>query len=98
MFTIDRIANPLPNAAQTLEDQQFDNPESQELFLQCLTPIWHRDVCVFARCLKEYSDEAHLSAVKEAIQYSEKVHDSDDFSPDFEGKDGDSYLLLWNHT
>jgi hypothetical protein len=48
LFTVDRSAKPVPNAAQTLEDQQFEDPESQELFLQCLTPIWHRDICVFA--------------------------------------------------
>ncbi len=39
LFTIDRIAEPEPNAAQTLEDQQFEDPESQELFLQYLTPV-----------------------------------------------------------
>jgi hypothetical protein len=49
LFTVDRTAKPVPNAAQTLEDQQFEDPESQELFLQCLTPFWHRDICVFAR-------------------------------------------------
>ncbi len=48
LFTVDRTAKPVPNAAQTLEDQQFEDPESQELFLQCLTPIWHRDIRVLA--------------------------------------------------
>jgi hypothetical protein len=43
-------------------------------------------------------NEAHLSAVMAAIQYSEKIHDTDEFSPDFEGEDDDSYLLLQNHT
>ncbi len=38
LFTVDHTAEPVPNAAQTLEDQQFEDPESQELFLQCLTP------------------------------------------------------------
>jgi hypothetical protein len=52
LFTVDRNAKPETNAAQTLEDQQFEDPESQELFLQCLTPIWHRDICVFARQLE----------------------------------------------
>ncbi len=47
LFTVDRIAKPVPNAAQTLEDQQFEDPESQKLFLQCLTPVWHREICVF---------------------------------------------------
>ncbi len=67
LFTVDRTAKPVPNAAQILEDQQFEDPESQEPFLQCLTPVWHRDICVFSRRFKEYSDEAHLSAVKAAI-------------------------------
>jgi hypothetical protein len=53
--------------------------------------------------LKEYSNEAHLSTVMAAIQYSETLPDTnlqnvDDFSPDFEGKDDDSHLLLQNHT
>jgi hypothetical protein len=71
------------HAAQTLEDHQFEDPESQKLFLPCLTPVWHRD---------------HLSPVKAAIQYSEKIHDTDEFSPDFEGKDDDSFSLLQNPT
>ncbi len=49
LFTVDRTAKPVPNAAQTLEDQQFENPESKQLFLQCLAPIWHRDTRVFAQ-------------------------------------------------
>jgi hypothetical protein len=70
LFTIDRIAKPLPHAAQTLEDQHFEEPESQEPYLDCLTQAWHREICLFARQLKEYSNEAHLSAVMAAIQYS----------------------------
>ena len=48
LFTVDHIAKPVPNAAQTLQDQQFEDRESQELFLQCLTSVWHRDIHVFA--------------------------------------------------
>jgi hypothetical protein len=53
--------------------------------------------------LEEYSNKAHLSAVMAAIQYSETLPDTnpqkkDDFSPDFEGEDDDSYLLLQNPT
>jgi hypothetical protein len=29
LFTIDHVAKPLPNAAQTLEDQPFEKPEIQ---------------------------------------------------------------------
>ncbi len=93
----------LPNqylCAQTLQDQQFEDGESQELFLQCLTPIWHRDIRVFARQLEEYSNEAHLSAVKAAIQYSETLFQSqDDEGPDYKGKDEeDDYSCLQNPT
>ncbi len=49
LFTIDRIAKPLPNAAQTLEDQHFEEPESQQTYLDCLTPVWHREIRLFAR-------------------------------------------------
>ncbi len=47
LFAVDRTAKPVSNAAQTLEDQQFEDPERQKVFLQCLTPIWHRDMRVF---------------------------------------------------
>jgi hypothetical protein len=53
LFTVDRTAEPVPNAAQTLKDQQVEDPESQELFLQCLTPIWNRYIRVFARQMEE---------------------------------------------
>ncbi len=100
MFNAHHTAKPVPNAAQTLEDQQFEDPESQELFLQCLTPVWHRDICVFARRLEEYSNEAHLSAVKTAIKYSETLLQSqDDEVPDYEGEDEeDDYSCLQNPT
>ncbi len=67
LFTVDHIAEPEPNAAQTLKDQQFEEPESQELFLDCLTQVWHRNIHAFARQLEKYSNEARISAVKAAI-------------------------------
>jgi hypothetical protein len=76
LVTIDCIAEPLPNAAQTLEDQHFEEPESQEPFRDCLTQVWHREIHLFARQLEEYSNQAHLSAVMAAIQYSETLPDT----------------------
>jgi hypothetical protein len=100
LFTVDRNAEPEPNAAQTLENQQFEYPESQELFLQCFTPVWHRDIHAFARQSEEYSNEAHLSAVKAEIKYSESLLQSqNDFFPDFEASDDDDELsCLQNPT
>jgi hypothetical protein len=90
LFTADHIAEPVSNAAQRLEDQESEDPDKQDLFLQCLTPIWHRDIRVFAMQKEEYSNKAHFSSVLEAIQYSETlVQSQDDFSPDFEASDED---------
>ncbi len=92
MFTVDHIAKPVPNAAQILQNQQFEDQESQELFLQCLIPVWHRDIR-FSRRLEEYSNEAHSSAVKAAIQYYETLlQTQDDEVPDYEGEDEEDEL------
>ena len=53
LFTVDHTAEPVPNDAQRLEDQQFEDLESQELFPKCLTPVLRRDIRVFARQLEE---------------------------------------------
>jgi hypothetical protein len=88
LFTIDCVAKPVPNAAQTLEDQQFEDPESQQQYLHCITLVWHRDIRLSARQLEDYSSEAHLSTVLAAIQYSETLLQSqDDEVPNYEGKD-----------
>jgi hypothetical protein len=71
--TVDRTAEPATNAAQRLEDQEFEDPDNQELYLQCLTPIWHRDLPIFTRQTEEYSNKTHLSAVLAAIQYSDRL-------------------------
>jgi hypothetical protein len=63
-FTIDRIAKPVPNAAQTLEDHQFEDPESQQQYLDCITQVWHRaEIRLSARQLENYSSGDHRSAV-----------------------------------
>ena len=49
LFIIDPISKPLPNAAQTLEDTDFEEPESQQPYLDCLTWHWHKHVRLHAR-------------------------------------------------
>jgi hypothetical protein len=83
-----------------LEDQQFEDPESQQQYLDCITQVWHREIRLSARQLEDYSGEAHLSAVLAAIQYSETLLQSqDDEVPDYEGEDEeDEYSRLQNPT
>jgi hypothetical protein len=54
LFTIDRIAEPLPNGAQTLEDPHVEEAESQRPFFVCITQVWHEHIRLFARELEEY--------------------------------------------
>jgi hypothetical protein len=99
LFTIDHIAEPLPNAAQTLEGPNVEEPESQQPFFDCITQVCHQHIRLFARELEDYSNEAHYSIVMAAIQYSETLlQNQDDFSPELEGKDDDEYLLLQKPT
>jgi hypothetical protein len=49
LFSFDCVAKPLPNAAQTLEDQHFEEPESQEPYLDCPAQVWHRQILLCAR-------------------------------------------------
>ncbi len=98
MFTIDHIAKPVPNAAQTLEDEEF--PESQLKYLDCITQVWHREICLLARRLEDYSKKAHLSTVLAAIQYFDTLlQNQDDEVPDYEPSDEeDEYSHLQNPT
>jgi hypothetical protein len=59
LFTNDRVAKPLPTAAQTLKDPHFEESESQQPFFDCITQVWHQHIHLYARQLEGYSDEAH---------------------------------------
>jgi hypothetical protein len=67
LFIIEHVAKPVPNAAQTLEDQQFEDPENQQHYLDCITQVWHKEIRLSARQLEDYSGGAHLSAVLAAF-------------------------------
>jgi hypothetical protein len=71
LFTLDRVAKLLSNAAQTLEDPHVEEPESQQPFFDRITQVWHKHTRLFARVLEDYSNDAHLSTVIAAIHYSE---------------------------
>ena len=47
LFTIDRVAKPLPNAAQTLEDPHFEEPENQQPFFDCILHRFGTNIYVF---------------------------------------------------
>jgi hypothetical protein len=100
LFNIERVPKPVPNAAQTLKDQPFEDSESQQQHLDCNTQVWHREIRCLAKWLEDYSGEAHLSAVLAAVQYSETLfQNQDDEVPDFEPADEeDQYSHLQNPT
>jgi hypothetical protein len=100
LFTIDCFTKPVSNAAQTLEDQQFEDPESQQQYLDCITQVWHKEILLLAWRLEEYCNKTHLSAVLAAVQYFETLlQNQDDEVPDYEPSDEeDEYSRLQNPT
>jgi hypothetical protein len=73
LFTFDHVDKPQPNAAQTLEDQHFEEPESQQPIFDCITQVWHQHIHLCARQLEEYSNEAHLSPVMAEFNILKKI-------------------------
>ncbi len=61
---------------------------------------WHREIHVLARRLEDFGNEAHLTTVLAAIQYSETLlQNQDDEVPDYEPSDEeDEYSCLQNPT
>ncbi len=57
LFTIDHVAKPQLNTAQTLEDPHFEEPESQQPFFYCITQVWHQHICLYARQLEGFTSD-----------------------------------------
>jgi hypothetical protein len=85
LFVIDCNLVPPPNEAQLLQ-------EEHQLFLDCLLAIWHKDTFIPVGLSKDYSNEAHLSAIAAAIEFSKTIqetesqfdHDSSEIDNDYE--------------
>jgi hypothetical protein len=54
---------PPPTDAQILQ-------EEQQLYMECLLPIWHKEISISWRLFEDYSEEAHQSAITSAILFS----------------------------
>ena len=52
LFVIDHTWVPPPTKAQFLQ-------EEQQLYTDCLLPIWHKDTFILVRLSEDYSNEAH---------------------------------------
>ncbi len=63
---IDRSLAPPPTNAQSLQ-------EEQQLYMECLLPIWRKEISTSVRLLEDYSNEAHPSAIAFFIEFS-KTH------------------------
>jgi hypothetical protein len=44
--------------------------EEQQLYMECLLLIGHKEISIFGRLLEDYSEEAHQSAIAFAIEFS----------------------------
>ncbi len=84
LFVIDHTWVPPPTKAQLLQ-------EEQQLYIDCLLSIWHKDIFIPVILQEVYSDEAHQSANAAAIEFSKTLqktksqfdHDSSESEDDY---------------
>jgi hypothetical protein len=70
--------------------------EEQQLFLDCLVLIWHKEIFIPVRLLEDYSDEAHQSAIDVAIEFS-KTHQEQEEQFDHDSSENeDDYGHIMN--
>jgi hypothetical protein len=73
--------------------------EEQQLYMECLLPIWEKEILISVRLLKDYSNEAHQSAIAFAIEFS-KTHQEQEEQFDQLGSESedDDYGEIINPT
>ncbi len=66
--------------------------------MECLLPIWHKEISISGSLLEDYSEETHQSAIAFAIEFSTSHQDQeeqfdhlgseseDDYYGDYEGQ------------
>ncbi len=62
---------PPPTGAQILQ-------EEQQLYIECLLLIWHKEISFSGRLLEDYSEEAHQSAIAFAIEFSTSYQEEEE--------------------
>jgi hypothetical protein len=93
LFVIDHTWVPPPTKAQLLQEQHLEKQKNSQLFLECLLPIWHKDSFIPERLSEDYSNEAHLSAIAAAIEFSKTLQKTESqFNNDSSDTDND-YVL-----
>jgi hypothetical protein len=70
LFVIDHTWVPPPTEAHLLQ-------EEQQLYMDCLCPIWHKDTFIPVRLSEDYSNEAHQSAIAAAIEFSKTLQETE---------------------
>jgi hypothetical protein len=70
LIVIDHTWVPPPTKAQLLQ-------EEQQLYMECLLPIWHKDFFIPVRLSEDYSNEAHQSAIAAAIEFSKTLQETE---------------------
>ncbi len=70
MFVIDHTWVLPPTKAQLFQEQHLEKQKNSQLFLECLLPTWHNDTFIPVNLSEDYSNEAHISAIATAIEFS----------------------------
>jgi len=72
--------------------------EEQQLYMDCLIPIWHKDTFIPVRLSEDYSNEAHQSAIAAAIEFSKTLQETESHLDHDSSESEDNYGHVMNPT
>jgi hypothetical protein len=79
-----------------LQEQHLEKQTNSQLFLECLLPIWHNDTFIPERLLENYSNEAHISAIATAIEFSKTLQEAESQLDHDDSESDDDYGHVQN--
>ena len=92
LFVIDHTWVPPPTKTQLLQ-------EEQQLYMDCLLLIWHKESFIPVRLSEDYSnDEAHQSAIAAAIEFSKTLQETESHFDHDSSESEDDYGHVVNPT
>jgi hypothetical protein len=81
-----------------LEEQHHEELANPYPYLDCIIPIWHRDLHLFTRRSEEDRDEAHQSAALAAIEFSMTLPQTSCLNQNESSDSEESYVAIQNPT
>jgi hypothetical protein len=66
--------------------------------MECLLPIWYKEISISVRLVEDYSDEAHQYAIAFAIEFSKTHQEQEEHFDHLGSESEDDYEKIMNPT